>query len=245
MHYFPGGDSFLVCERSFSSHVKIIYRIHADMFIVGMSYRCRGRGCVRFEEYIPETGGAGMKYFSRNVLCVSGIVLSVLLVGCGDGVVTGTGLEGTWTGGLQSLLDLVELELPVAVVPASQLVLIDGKATITLTPENWFLRLLVKGVVEGSYVPDNSTALDKMHLSLDTAYLKILFFTVPIAIPLVETECIYKVEGDRTLYLFPGYDQLPENVRALLEASPASIPWEGITVEGVTYKPLTFTRVTA
>lgn len=177
----------------------------------------------------------------------SRIVLAVCLVaaaGCAPIPGDGTGLDGRWTGSLATLFTVFDVKLPVAVAPEAVLLFDGGTLTLTLQPDMPILGWLLRVVVDGAYATDGDDSLQKMTLSLGKTSIRLLFFKIPVADLGLTTECIYTIKSRDTLYILPAYDKLPEAVRDLLEASPASIPWEGVTVGGITCTPLKLSRET-
>jgi predicted small secreted protein len=170
------------------------------------------------------------------------VVCAALVAGCANTPGDGTGLEGKWTGSLAVLFTIFDIDLPVKVAPEAKLLFDDGALTITLQPGIPVIGWLFRVVIDGSYTDDTSGSLDKMTLSLGKASAKFLFFTFPLKDLGVATQCIYTIKAQNTLYILPAYDKIPEAARLLLEASPQSIPWDGITIDGVTYTPLKLSR---
>lgn len=174
---------------------------------------------------------------------LAGLTMCMLFAaGCsspGDG----TGLEGRWTGSLAELFTATNFKLPIPVLPDARIVFDGGALTITLRPDipvvNWFISV----VADGTYSTDSSSGLDKVTLSLSKASAKFLFFKFPLKDLAVSTQCIYTIKGLDRLYMYPGYDKLPDAVRTAIEANPSAIPWEaGITVGGTTYSALKLER---
>ena len=178
-----------------------------------------------------------------KTLMLAGLMgCAVLATGCSKIPGDGTGLEGKWTGSLTELLTATGAKLPIAVKPEAVFVFDNGALTITLQPDNAFLALLASLVVDGSYTKDSSTSLDKMTLSLGEASVKILFFKIPVKNLALNTQCIYKIASLNTLYIFPGYDLFPAALQTQLEAHPELVPWQGGTLDGKVYTPLTLQR---
>ena len=180
----------------------------------------------------------------RKTWMLAGLMTCAALVtGCGSTPPgDGTTLEGVWTGSLDALLAATGVKLPIAVKPEADFLFDGGALTITLKPDSSLLGWLLSVVVDGSYTKDNSTSLDKTTLFLGEASVKVLFFKIPLKDLAVTSQCIYKIEALNTLYIFPGYDLLPEALRSQLEMHPEVVPWHGGTLDGKVYTPLTLLR---
>jgi hypothetical protein len=180
-----------------------------------------------------------------KVWVAAGVVLCVLsAAGCGNIPGNGTGLEGEWAGSLALLFTAANIDLPIPVSPVAQLVFDNGAVTVTLKPDIPVISWVFGVVVDGTSTTDSSTSLDKMSLLLGEASVKFLWFKFPLKDLALATQCIYTIRDLNALYIYPGYDKLPDTVRAAFEAAPQDIPWTGVTFNGVAYGALKLDRVT-
>ena len=176
---------------------------------------------------------------------LAGVMMCVLFAaGCGNIPGDGTGLEGKWNGSLATLFAATNTKLPIPVSLDAELVFDNGALTVTLKPDIPVIGWLFSVVADGAYTTDSTTSLDKMTLSLGKASLKFLFFKFPLKDLAVSSQCIYTIKALNTLYIYPGYDKLPDALRTAFEADPGAIPWEGVTVGDVTYGALRLDRIT-
>ncbi len=176
----------------------------------------------------------------RRIFIMAGLATCMLfLAGCpanNDIPGDGTGLEGEWTGSLDALIAAANLNLPIAISPDAQVIFgDDGKITISVHPDIPIVGGLATVTVTGTFVKDLTTAIPKVNLTLNNASANVIGIDFNIQSFSVSTQCIYTIQNQNKLYMYPGFNLLPAALRAQFEAAPGTIPWQGthVTVNGV------------
>ncbi len=177
-----------------------------------------------------------------TILCAL-LLCAGLFTGC-DRIRAGNGLQGQWKGDLSALLQVIDLfaDLPIPVSPDAVFTFNEGDLSILLDANIPIISWFVKGELRGTYTEAVQGVVKTVDLSVTSAGLKICFFRIPLGALNQSTIAAFEIIIDK-LYLIPGYDLLPQNVRNLMENGTVAIPWQGGTIANTQVTPFSLTRM--
>jgi len=165
------------------------------------------------------------------------LMLAVSLTGCDPR--GGADLEGTWIINLTEFLEFggQVANLPFVPNPEAKIVFDDGELDVRIDTDLPVIGWFIKGQITGTYQKEKRGVIDTVILNLETLKVRICCIGIPISDMNITTLAAYKIIEDN-IYVIPGYDLVPQEMRDQFENGTLDVPWLG---DG-DIRPLVWTR---